>query len=138
MIIDTLSRSCSVRSASTLDAALAQLVSRCADQDVAALELLYRRTSPWISHLIAQRTMSPADIDDTLVAVYAAVWRRAPDFAAMNRTALAWATSITLRDHERADTRDAGDPHAVRPAPSDSAVMNALIRSAARERLVPR
>jgi len=95
VIVGTMSRSRAVHSASTLDAALAQLVSRCADQDVAALELLYRRTSPWISHLIAQRTMSPTDTDDTLVAVYAAVWRRAPDFAAMNRTALAWATSIT-------------------------------------------
>jgi len=65
MIVGTLSRGRAVHSVSTPDAALAQLVSRCADQDVAALELLYRRTSPWISHLIAQRTMSPTDTDDT-------------------------------------------------------------------------
>jgi DNA-directed RNA polymerase specialized sigma24 family protein len=101
-MIDTLSRSRAAPSARTVDAALAQLVSRCADQDVAALELLYRRTSPWISHLIEQRITSTADVDDTLVAVYAAVWRRAPGFAAMNRTALAWATSITFEIQNRA------------------------------------
>lgn len=96
LIPDSLSRSRAARSASTVDAALAQLVDRCADQDESALEVLYRRTSPWICHLIEQRVTSPTEVDDTLVAVYAAVWRRAPDFAAMNRTALAWATSFTF------------------------------------------
>lgn len=99
LISDALSRSRAVRSnrsAGTVDAALAQLVGRCADQDEAALDVLYRRTSPWICHLIEQQLTSPTEVDDTLVAVYAAVWRRAPDFAAMNRTALAWATSIAF------------------------------------------
>lgn len=84
------------RSARTRDTALARLVRRCADQDPAALELLYQSTSPWIHHLIQQKTPSRSDVDDTLVAVYTAVWNRAPGFDRLNRTALAWATSIAF------------------------------------------
>jgi DNA-directed RNA polymerase specialized sigma24 family protein len=75
---------------------LAELLLRCADHDPTALAQLYELTSEWIYAVLRRRTASVATAEEAMVEVYTRVWRRAATFPALERTALAWMTSIAF------------------------------------------
>ena len=64
--------------------------------DEAAFARFYQLTSPWIYYLLLRRTGSTALAEEALRDAYVAVWHRAPSFAPLETSALAWATTIAL------------------------------------------
>jgi RNA polymerase sigma-70 factor (ECF subfamily) len=64
--------------------------------DEAAFARFYELTSPWIYYLLLRRTGSTVLAEDALCNAYVAVWDRAGSFAPLEKSALAWATTIAL------------------------------------------
>jgi RNA polymerase sigma-70 factor, ECF subfamily len=70
--------------------ALTQLLSRVAQGDRAAFSQLYRATSGKLFGIVVKILGRRPVAEDVLQDVYAAVWRRAGDFAPERGSALAW------------------------------------------------
>ena len=68
---------------------IASLVQRCADGDVAALGSLFDRVLALVDGEVARHDPSGGH-DDTVLRVFARIWREAPTFAACPEPVLAW------------------------------------------------
>jgi RNA polymerase sigma-70 factor (ECF subfamily) len=74
----------------------AELLSAVADGSTAALELLYRRHSAWISIRLARRCADPQVVDEVLQDTFVAVWKGAGRFEGRG-DAGAWLWGIAVR-----------------------------------------
>jgi RNA polymerase sigma-70 factor (ECF subfamily) len=77
-------------------ALLNDLLVASGHHDEAAFAQFYELTSPWIYYLLVRRTGSTVRAENALCNVYVAVWRQAPSFASIEKSALAWVTTIAL------------------------------------------
>ena len=78
------------------EALLNELLVASGHHDEAAFARFYQLTSPWIYYLLLRRTGSTVLAEDALCNVYVAVWRRAGSFEPLEKSALAWATTLAL------------------------------------------
>lgn len=115
------------------NAALEILLARCARQDSAALEELYRQVSPILLALLLGMLRARDLAEDALQEVFVRVWRQAGQYDAHRGRAMAWLVSIARNraiDMQRANRNWVALESVPEPATPALRVESTLTRNA--------